>query len=133
MLVTPGTEKSKGSILKPAFDMKGTKKEPKQQSTCIPILCFDASAASSEMLSMIPSGKLGAEPTSAIVLALMARFVALRSACLVIGSTGTDLRVILKYEEAFSNAAWAELGTTSSGLVMPLVSRAQLRLHVKFR
>lgn len=60
--------------------------------------------------SIIPSGKLGAEPTNIIVLGLIALLTNLILTFLLIGSTGIWWIFILKYFEALSNAAWAEIG-----------------------
>ena len=59
---------------------------------------------------MAPSGKLGAEPTSMIVLGLMARLTSFRLTFLVCTSTGIWWILILKYLAALSNAACAEIG-----------------------
>lgn len=48
-LVTPGTRKSNGTVLNPAFSRKGTRNEPRQQSTCRPRPCFIARSESAEM------------------------------------------------------------------------------------
>lgn len=60
--VTPSTLKSKGWAGNPASSKNGTKKLPKQQSTCIPILRFFAIAANVGISSIIPCGKFGADP-----------------------------------------------------------------------
>ena len=73
ILVTPSREKSNGLSLylpfaspleSPVTLRKGTMNEPRQQSTCKPILCFLASAESWMMSSWFPSGKLMHEPAS---------------------------------------------------------------------
>lgn len=54
MLVTPLSLKSKSSVSKPALSRKGTRKDPRQQSTCSGILRFTASLERELMSSMIP-------------------------------------------------------------------------------
>jgi hypothetical protein len=73
MLVTPLSLKSNNSVSKPAFSRKGTRKDPRQQSTCRGIFLLTASLERPEMSSMIPWGKLGAEPTRITVLLFMRR------------------------------------------------------------
>ncbi len=73
MEVTPLRRKSKGVVSKPAFSRKGTRKEPRQQSTCRGSCFLRAILERAEMSSMIPCGKLGAEPTRRMVLRLMRR------------------------------------------------------------
>lgn len=55
ILVTPSTEKSKLSIPSPypARFRKGIMNDPRQQSTCSPILCFFASLPSAGMGSCV--------------------------------------------------------------------------------
>ena len=79
MLVTPFNLKSKSSVSKPAFSRKGTRKEPRQQSTCNGILRLMASLERALMSSMIPWGKFGADPTRRTVLLLMSRVTLLMS------------------------------------------------------
>src|ERR1700733_5242104 len=73
MLVTPLSLKSKSSVSKPALSRKGTRNEPRQQSTCRGILRLSASLESADMSSMMPCGKLGADPTMRMVLLLTRR------------------------------------------------------------
>ena len=73
MLVTPLRRKSKSSDSKPARERKGTMKEPRQQSTWSGILRLMARRERDDMSSMMPWGKLGAEPTRRMVLLLMRR------------------------------------------------------------
>lgn len=73
MEVTPLRRKSKGTVSKPAFSRKGRRKEPRQQSTWSGRRFLSASLDSAEMSSMMPCGKLGAEPTRRMVLLLMRR------------------------------------------------------------
>jgi hypothetical protein len=54
MLVTPFSLKSKGSVSKPAFSRNGTRKEPRQQSTCNGSLRFNASLDRELMSSIMP-------------------------------------------------------------------------------
>lgn len=85
MAVTPSTAKSNGSTSppNPARFKNGMMNDPRQQSTCRPILAFFASlprAGMGSWLSVVessyhdsklttdPSGKLGAEPTIMMVL-----------------------------------------------------------------
>ncbi len=73
ILVTPLRVKSNGTVGKPARERKGTRNEPRQQSTCRGSLPFlrRARRERAEMSSMMPWGKFGAEPTSRIVLLLI--------------------------------------------------------------
>jgi hypothetical protein len=71
--VTPLRRKSKSVVSKPALSRKGTRKEPRQQSTWRGSFFFRARRESEVMSSMMPWGKLGAEPTRRIVLPLMRR------------------------------------------------------------
>ena len=73
MLVTPLRAKSKGVVSKPARARKGTRKEPRQQSTCRGRRLRSARREREAMSSMMPWGKLGAEPTRRIVLLLISR------------------------------------------------------------
>lgn len=73
MLVTPLSLKSKSSVSKPAFSRKGTRKDPRQQSTWSGILRLTASLEREVISSIMPWGKLGAEPTRRTVLLLMRR------------------------------------------------------------
>jgi hypothetical protein len=75
MEVTPLRRKSKGTASKPALERKGRRKEPRQQSTWRGRLRLRASLERAAMSSMMPCGKLGAEPTRRIVLRLMRRLV----------------------------------------------------------
>jgi len=79
MLVTPLSLKSKSSVSNPAFSRNGTRKEPKQQSTWSGILRFTASLEREDMSSIMPWGKLGAEPMSRTVLLFIRRETALIS------------------------------------------------------
>ena len=73
MLVTPLSLKSKSSVSKPAFSRKGTRNDPRQQSTWRGTLRFRASLERDEMSSIMPWGKLGAEPTKRMVLLFIRR------------------------------------------------------------
>lgn len=67
MDVTPLTRKSKGSVGKPARERKGTRKEPRQQSTWRFMFREEARRPREGMSSIIPWGKFGAEPTRRMV------------------------------------------------------------------
>lgn len=73
MEVTPRRRKSKGTVGKPAAERKGTRNEPRQQSTWRGMCRRRASLEREAMSSMMPWGKLGAEPTRRTVLLLMRR------------------------------------------------------------
>lgn len=76
MLVTPLSLKSKSSVSKPAWERKGTRKDPRQQSTCRGILRLAAREERDVIGSIMPWGKFGAEPTRRIVLLLTRRVTA---------------------------------------------------------
>ena len=63
MLVTPLRVKSKGVVGKPARERKGTRKEPRQQSTCRGRDLRKARRERAAMSSMMPCAKEGSEPT----------------------------------------------------------------------
>ena len=65
--------KSNGVVSKPARERKGTRKEPRQQSTCRGRRFLMARRESVEMSSIIPWGKLGQEPTRRTVLLFIRR------------------------------------------------------------
>jgi hypothetical protein len=100
MLVTPFSLKSKSSVSKPAFSKKGTRNDPRQQSTCNGILRFTASLERAVMSSIIPWGKLGAEPTRSTVLLLMSRETLLTSTWYVGAVQATRWTLMPKYEPA---------------------------------
>lgn len=104
MLVTPFSLKSKSSVSKPAFSKKGTKNDPRQQSTCNGILRFTASLERAVMSSIIPWGKLGAEPTRSTVLLLMSRETLLTSTWYVGAGQATRWTLMPKYEPALRKA-----------------------------
>lgn len=110
--------------------------------------------AAERRLTIAPSGKFGADPTSMMVFGFLlvssstslrrgqahiARFIRLTSALRDAESTGITCSLIPKYCEAFQNAACADEGMTLtdklnssmpayiSGRVIPFVARAQSR------
>ena len=75
MLVTPLLTKSKGGAGKPARARKGTRKEPRQQSTCRGKVFRRARRERAAMSSITPCGKEGADPTRRIVLLFIRRLM----------------------------------------------------------
>ena len=63
ILDTPSSRKSNGSVGYPAFSKYGTIKEPKQASTCSGTRRRMAMRESAAISSIVPNGKLGADPT----------------------------------------------------------------------
>ena len=73
ILVTPLRVKSNGVVANPARARNGIRNEPRQASTWSGIRLRMATRDKAAMSSMIPCGKVGAEPTRIMVLVLIRR------------------------------------------------------------
>lgn len=64
ILVTPGNLKSNDATGNPASGIKHNKNPPRHASTCTGILYFNPNSDIASILSQVPYGKLGVDPTS---------------------------------------------------------------------